>query len=137
MIQGGSVASANASGSLYGYSASAASASHVGGITNDNRGGADPRTLEVSAILSDCHMLNVIVTSDPMSADYVLDFRRQGGKRSTFFILGGLTGLAISGAMKVDHAALYASNGDLVQAVKARTVDGAIKEFCPTLSQLK
>ena len=102
----------------------------MGGITNDNRGGADPRTLEVSELISDCHMPNVVVTSDPISADYVMDFRRQGGKRSTFFILGGLTGLAISAAMKVDHAALYAANGDLVYASKSRTVGGAVKDVC-------
>jgi hypothetical protein len=52
MIQGGSYGSAHASGYANGtsasYTASAQQASHVSGIRNDQRGGADPRTLEVS-----------------------------------------------------------------------------------------
>lgn len=131
MIRAGSEGSATASGSPYRYSASAQESSYAAGIQNDNRGGADPRTLEVSGdIPESCHIQNLVVTNNPIMADYVLDFRRQGGKRSTFFIFGGLTGLALSSNMKVDHAALYASNGDMIHAAKARTVGGAVKEIC-------
>ncbi len=131
MIRGGYEGTANVSGSSRYFSGSAQEAGYVGGIKNDNRGGADPRTLEVSGdILEDCHKSNLVITNNPTVADYVMDFRRQGGKRSTFFIFGGLTGLAFSANMKVDHAALYAANGDLVQVAKARTVGGAVKEVC-------
>ncbi len=135
MIRAGSEGNAHASGYAYGgtasYSASAHEASYVGGISNDNRGGADPRTLEVSAdILQDCHLPTLVITNNPAVADYVLDFRRQGGKRSTFFVFGGLTGLALSSTLKVDHAALYTASGDLVDATKARTVGGAVREVC-------
>jgi len=126
--------SGNANGFSANYNANAQHASYAAGIKNDQRGGADPRTLEVSSdILHDCHDPNLVVTSNPMTADYVLDFRRQGGKRSTMFLLGGLSGLAISSAMKVDHAALYATNGDLVYASKARTVNGAVRDMCPKI----
>ena len=131
MIRSASAYNASASGNAYGFSANATAASATGGITTDKRGGADPRTLEVSEIIAnECHKPNVIVTSDPNAADYVLDFRRERGKRSTFFAMGGLTGLAISAASKIDHAALYASNGDMIYAAKARTVSGAVKEVC-------
>ena len=135
MIHGGSYGTANASGYAQGnraaYSASAQQGSYVGGSTKDNRGGADPRTLEVSAdILEKCHVPNLVVTNDPDMADYIMDFRRQGGTRSEFFALGGLTGLAIASGIKVDHAALYAINGDLIFASKARTVGGAVSEAC-------
>jgi hypothetical protein len=59
-----------------------------------------------------------------------MDFRRQGGTRSEFFALGGLTGLAISSGIKVDFAGLYAVNGDLIFASKSRTVGGAVNEAC-------
>src|ERR1017187_2340706 len=135
LIQGESYGTANASGyaqgNRAGYSASAQQASYVGGSTKDNRGGADPRTLEVSSdILEKCHVPNLVVTNDPDMADYIMDFRRQGGTRSEFFALGGLTGLAIASGIKVDHAALYAINGDLIFASKARTVGGAVSEAC-------
>ena len=140
MIKGGSYGSAHASGYANGssesYSASAQQASHAGGISNDQRGGADPRTLEVSGdIGTECHISNLVVTSNPDAADYILDFRRRGGTRSTFFIFGGLTGLAMSAAVKVDHAGLYKPDGDLVYAAKARTVGGAVKEICPHFAQ--
>jgi hypothetical protein len=135
LIQGGSYGTANASGyaqgNRAGYSASAQQGSYVGGSTKDNRGGADPRTLEVSSdILEKCHVPNLVVTNEPDMADYIMDFRRQGGTRSEFFALGGLTGLAISSNIKVDHAALYAVNGDLLFASKARTVGGAVNDAC-------
>lgn len=140
MIQGGSYGSAHASGYASGgqasYSASGYQASHVGGITNDQRGGADPRTLEVSGDLAaECHISNLVITSNPAAADYILDFRRRGGARSTWFAFGGLTGLAMSATVKVDHAGLYKPNGDLVIAAKARTVGGAVNELCPHLTQ--
>ena len=140
IIQGGSYGSAHASGYANGsqasYSGSAYQASHVGGITNDQRGGADPRTLEVSGDLSaECHVSNLVVTSNPEAAEYILDFRRKGGTRSTWFVFGGLGGLAMSAAVKVDHAGLYKPNGDLIIAAKARTVGGAVKEICPYLAQ--
>ena len=136
MIEGGSYGSAHASGFANGtqasYSASGYNASSVGGIRNDQRGGADPRTLEVSGDLSaECHVPNLVVTSNPAAADYILDFRRRGGTRSTWFVFGGLTGLAMSAAVKVDHAGLYKPNGDMIVAAKARTVGGAVKEICP------
>lgn len=139
MIQGGSYGNAHASGYANGsqasYSASAYQASHVGGITNDQRGGADPRTLEVSGDLSaECHVSNLVVTSNPEAAEYILDFRRRGGTRSTWFVFGGLSGLAMSAAVKVDHAGLYKANGDLIIAAKARTVGGAVKEIYPYLA---
>ena len=139
MIQGGSYGNAHASGYANGsqasYSASAYQASHVGGITNDQRGGADPRTLEVSGDLSqECRIPNLVVTSNPGVADYILDFRRRGGARSTWFAFGGLSGLAMSAAVKVDHAGLYRPNGDLVIAARARTVGGAVKELCPHIA---
>jgi hypothetical protein len=135
IIQGGSYGTASASGYAQGnraaYSASAQQSSYVGGSTEDNRGGADPRTLEVSSdILEKCHVPNLVVTNDPDMADYIMDFRRQGGTRSEFFALGGLTGLAISSGIKVDFAALYAVNGDLIFASKSRTVGGAVNEVC-------
>ena len=127
MIRGGSAGTAQATA----YSASAQEASGFGGVRSDSRGGVDPRTLEVSAdILEKCHVSNLVVTNDPALADFVMDFRRQGGTRSTFFALGGLSGLAISSAIKVDYAALYAPNGDLIYASKARTVEGAVNEVC-------
>jgi hypothetical protein len=140
MIQGGSYGDAHASGYTNGtqasYSASGYQASHVSGISNDQRGGADPRTLEVSGDLSaECHVSNLVVTSNPEAAEYILDFRRRGGTRSTWFVFGGLSGLAMSAAVKVDHAGLYKPNGDLVIAAKARTVGGAVKEICPYLAQ--
>ena len=139
MIQGGSYGTAHASGYANGnqasYSGSAYQASHVGGVTNDQRGGADPRTLEVSGDLSqECHIPNLVVTTNPGAADYILDFRRRGGERTTWFLLGGLSGLAMSAAVKVDHAGLYRPNGDLVIAAKARTVGGAVKELCPHIA---
>jgi hypothetical protein len=138
MYQASALGTAHASGNANGfnanYSGDAYYGSQAAGIKNDNRGGADPRTLEVSSdIVQDCHEPNLVVTNNPAAADFILDFRRQGGKRSTFFLMGGLSGLAISSAMKVDHAALYAVNGDLVYATKARSVGGAVKEVCAHL----
>jgi hypothetical protein len=45
----------------------------------------------------------------------------------------GLTGLAMSAAIRVNNAALYAANGDLIYAVKSRTVGGAVNGICSHL----
>jgi hypothetical protein len=118
----------------YHYSASASGGSATGGISNDQKGAADHRTIEVSDdIVKDCHNSNLVITQNPSAAKYILDFRRQGGRRSTMFALGGLGGLALSAAMKVDGAGLYLQNGDMVKSAKARSVDGVIKELCGSM----
>jgi hypothetical protein len=91
--------------------------------------GADPRTVELQADLYE-KCPTIVVTNDPPRADYVLLFRREGGKRTTMFAMGGLTGLALSAHAKVDGASVFDTNGDLVFATRARTVETAIKEVC-------
>jgi hypothetical protein len=54
-------------------------------------------------------------------------------KRSSFFILGGLTGLAISAHMKVDGASVFNKDGDTVYATRERTVMNAVKAVCSHL----
>lgn len=96
--------------------------------------GADPRTVEVQAdIYKKCPA--IVVTNDPSRADYVLLFRREGGKRSSMFAFGGLTGLAISAHEKVDGASVFDTNGDMTFATRARTVETAIKEVCGHIKQ--
>jgi hypothetical protein len=73
----------------------------------------------------------VIVTINPQAANYVLTLRRKGGQRSSMFAFGGLTGLALSAAMKVDGASLFDRNGDMVYAVKERSVKNAVTKLCP------
>jgi len=91
--------------------------------------GADPRTVEVQADLyKKCP--SIVVTNNPARADYVLLFRRQGGKRSSMFAFGGLTGLALSAHSKVDGASVFDTNGDMVFATRARSVETAIKDVC-------
>jgi hypothetical protein len=91
--------------------------------------GADPRTVELEADLyKSCP--TIVVTNDPSRGDYVLLFRRQGGKRSQMFIFGGLTGLALSAHSKVDGASVFDKSGDMVYATRERTVGKAIKEVC-------
>jgi hypothetical protein len=68
-------------------------------------------------------------------ADFTLLFRREGGKRSAMFAFGGLAGLALSAASKVDGASLFAANGDLVTATKQRTVENAIREICASIPE--
>ena len=98
------------------------------GVANATKGD-DPRTIEIQAdFMKSCP--NVQVTNDPVRANYVLVFRREGGKRSAMFVFGGLSGLAISAAMKVDNASLFLANGDLVFATKARSVEKAITDVC-------
>lgn len=121
----------NGTGNINGSSSSNISGGggSVGGSYGYSQKGADPRTVEVQADLyKSCP--SVVVTSDPARADYVMLFRREGGKRSSFFAFGGLTGLALSAASKVDGASVFDVNGDMVFATRARTVSGAIKEVC-------
>jgi hypothetical protein len=92
--------------------------------------GADPRTMEIQAdIFQSCP--GVIVTNNPQAANYVLILRRKGGQRASMFAFGGLTGLALSAGMKVDAASLFDRNGDMVCAVKERSVENAVKKLCP------
>jgi len=73
---------------------------------------------------------SVIVTSNPKNADYVLVLRREGGKRSSMFAFGGLSGLALSASMKVDKVAVFNRDGDMVFGGKARSVGSAAKDAC-------
>lgn len=121
----------NGTGSINGSSSGYVSGS--GGSSSASFGyshnGADPRTVEVQADLyKKCP--SIVVTNDPSRADYVLLFRREGGKRSSMFAFGGLTGLAISAHEKVDGASVFDTNGDMTFATRARTVETAIKEVC-------
>jgi hypothetical protein len=95
--------------------------------------GDNPRTVEIQTDLLQGCPANVIVTSDPYQATYILVFRRQNGKRSTMFVFGGLSGLALSAAMKVDGASLFKTNGDMVYSTKQRTVEKTIKDVCSNL----
>jgi hypothetical protein len=91
--------------------------------------GANARTVELQAdLVKLCP--RVTVTSRYEAADFVLLFRREGGKRSSMFAFGGLAGLALSSASKVDGASLFDVNGDLVTATKQRTVERAMSEVC-------
>jgi len=92
--------------------------------------GDDPRTVEIQAdVLKLCPSF-VIVSNNPEHSDYVLVFRRQTGKRSSFYAMGGLTGLAIAAGAKVDGASLFQLNGDMVYATKENTVEKAIRDTC-------
>lgn len=112
---------AMASGNRYGGSA---------GATTHLQAGDDPRTVEVQADIQKVCPTYIIASNNPDRADYVLVFRRRGGERSTMFALGGLTGLALSGAAKVDGASLFQNDGDMVYATKQNTVEKAIKDVC-------
>ena len=124
----------NGTGSISG--SSSANVNGSGGSAGASYGysqkGADPRTVEVQADLYK-RCPTVVVTNDPARADYVLLFRREGGKRSSMFAFGGLTGLAISAHSKVDGASVFDTTGDMVFAIRSRTVEGAIKEVCTHL----
>jgi hypothetical protein len=110
-------------------SASASSAGSIAGFSH-TQSGADPRTVEIQAdIFQSCP--NAIVTINPQAANYVLTLRRRGGQRSSMFAFGGLSGLALSAGMKVDGAALFNRDGDMVYAVKERTVQNAVEKLCP------
>jgi hypothetical protein len=94
--------------------------------------GANPRVVEIQAdLVKVCP--RATVTNRPETADFTLLFRREGGKRSGFFAFGGLAGLALSAASRVDGASLFDANGDLVTATKQRTVENAIREICASI----
>jgi hypothetical protein len=94
--------------------------------------GPNPRVVEIQThLVKVCPQ--VIVTNRQDTADFILLFRRQNGQRSAMFAFGGLPGLALSAASKVDGASLFAANGDLVTATKQRTVGNAIKEVCTAI----
>ena len=92
--------------------------------------GDDPRTVEIQAdIVKFCPSF-VIASNNPNRADYVLVFRRRGGQRSSMYALGGLSGLALSAAQKVNGASLFQTDGDMVFASKENTVEKSIKDIC-------
>jgi hypothetical protein len=94
--------------------------------------GPNARVVEIqSDLVKVCP--KVTVTNRPDMADFTLLFRREGGKRSAMFAFGGLAGLALSAASKVDGASLFSSNGDLVTATKQRTVEKSIIEICAAI----
>jgi hypothetical protein len=94
--------------------------------------GPNARVVEIQAdLVKVCP--KVTVTNRADMADFTLLFRREGGKRSAMFAFGGLAGLALSAASKVDGASLFAANGDLVTATKQRTVENAIRELCSSI----
>jgi hypothetical protein len=133
--QSSASASAAAVSGSHGSAAAAASASasssssSIAGFSH-TQSGADPRTMEIQAdIVQGCP--GVIVTNDPQAANYVLTLRRKGGQRSSLFAFGGLPGLALSAGMKVNGASLFDRNGDMVYAVKERSVEDAVKKMCP------
>ncbi|MGA8143859.1 MAG: hypothetical protein WB987_08240 [Candidatus Acidiferrales bacterium] len=109
-----------------------AQANSSGGAFAYSQKGANPRTVEIQADLYKA-CPGIVVTNDMSRADYVLVFRRQGGKRSTMFAMGGLTGLAFSAGMKLDGASVFTSDGDMVYATQASTVRHTIKEVCEHL----
>ena len=91
--------------------------------------GPNARVVEIQAdLIKVCP--RVTVTNRQDMADFTLLFRRQSGRRSAMFAFGGLAGLALSAASKVDGASLFAANGDLVFATQQRTVENAIREVC-------
>jgi hypothetical protein len=112
---------ATASGNRHG--ASAGAATHT-------QAGDDPRTVELQADIAKLCPANIIASNNPDRADYVLVFRRRGGERSSMFAMGGLAGLALSAAAKVDGASLFLANGDMVFATKQNSVEKSIRETC-------
>ena len=102
---------------------SAAGVSHT-------QAGDDPRTVEVEADIMKVCPTFIVASNNPDRADLVLVFRRRGGSRSSMFALGGLTGLALAGTMKVDGASLFQADGDMIYATKQNTVEKAIKDTC-------
>jgi hypothetical protein len=95
-----------------------------------SQAGDDPRMVEVQAdMVKECPAF-VVASNNPDRADYILVFRRRGGERSSMFAFGGLSGLALSAAAKVDGASLFELSGDMVYATKKNTVEKAIKDTC-------
>jgi hypothetical protein len=114
--------SVNAHSSVHGGSSS-------GGVTNA-QSGDDPRTVEIQTYLQKSCPAFVMVSNNPDRADYVLVFRRQGGKRSTYFAMGGLAGLALSAASKVDGASIFKLDGDMLYATRQTSVEKSIVDIC-------
>lgn len=110
-------------------SARGGSVSSVGGVSH-GQVGDDPRTVEIQADIAKVCPAYVLVSDNPARADYILIFRREGGKRSSFFAFGGLTGLAISAAARVDGSSLFLPNGDMIFATREKTVGKAISVSC-------
>lgn len=95
-----------------------------------SQAGDDPRMVEVQAdMVKECPSF-VVASNNPDRADYILVFRRRGGERTSMFAFGGLSGLALSAAAKVDGSSLFEISGDMVYATKKNTVDKAIKDTC-------
>lgn len=125
IIRGGSASAVRVNAD----SAHANSVSSVGGVSHAQIGD-DPRTVEIQADIQKNCPAFVLVSNNPARADYILIFRREGGKRSSFFAFGGLTGLALSATSKVDGASLFQPNGDMIFATREKTVEKAIKASC-------
>lgn len=97
--------------------------------TSHSQTGDDPRTVEIQAdIIKTCPAF-VMASNNPDRADYILVFRRRGGERSSMFAFGGLSGLALSAAAKINGGSLFEPNGDMVFASKENTVEKTIKEI--------
>jgi hypothetical protein len=105
------------------HGASAAGTSHT-------QAGDDPRTVEIQADIQKVCPANIVASNNQDRADYILVFRRRGGERSSMFAFGGLTGLALSAAAKVDGASLFQNNGDMLYATKQNTVEKSIRDIC-------
>lgn len=133
MARSSSYASGHSDVSANGNGVNAHSSVHAGsssgGVTNA-QSGDDPRTVEIQANLQKNCPAFVMVSNNPDRADYVLIFRRQGGKRSTFFAMGGLAGLALSAASKVDGASIFKLDGDMLYATRQTTVGKSIVDIC-------
>jgi len=99
------------------------------GVTHAQTGD-DPRTVEIQADIQKLCPAYVMVSNNPDRTDYILVFRRQGGKRTSAFAFGGLAGLAISAGAKVDGSSLFQLNGDMVYATKENSVEKAIRATC-------
>lgn len=99
-------------------------------VASHTQAGDDPRTVEIQADIQKVCPANIIASNNPDRSDYVLVFRRRGGARSSMFAFGGLTGLALSAAAKVDGASLFQTDGDMLYATKQNTVEKAIKDIC-------
>lgn len=94
--------------------------------------GPNARVVEIQAdLIKVCP--KVMVTNRADTADYTVLFRRDNSKRSSMFAFGGLAGLALSAASKVNGASLFAANGDLITATQQRTVENAIRELCASI----
>jgi len=134
IIRGSGSSSSSASVTADSAHARSRSESSVGGVAHSEVGD-DPRTVEIQAdVLKVCPAF-IMVSNNPDRADYILVFRREGGKRSTMFAFGGLAGLALSAAAKVDGASLFLPNGDMVYATKENTVEKSIKDTCDHIQQ--